>query len=456
VSARPLQLDDRSLVLAQKDVLYVFNQRGACDLRGRNIEVLHARLSPYLQGTHGEEDLFAATSPEAAGPLRSYFDKLRQAGVLRTLARPDVEAPRALDELGPDCPRDRFAWRGRCVEISLDGPWPYPGNREIARLEFLRPEEAGSWLWELRAPGRGLGNQACVVETPVTEPLSGEGLRRRAAYARWLLGSGFDVERQERALLFELDTPSGELRRRVVLDGDGSEHGLRTLPDQLEMLSSDRIDQLPLVVARAAHPFFTPQVRRMGLDRATVRKHLLRDFLIQVDRGAAEPESTVPLVAGSRCELAILLLEREAEQRTAREDLRWTEVDLLAHEEPNPEVRCLQSILRLRRRALPARRAVTRDGAVRIEHGPYHAFSFVPARAAAEVLLGVTWELFYGAPGGGAPRSALDLRTFAEPAELLRIAARLRHPHTMPAPELRAVRRWEMTAWTAEPPYGIP
>lgn len=446
----PLCLDDRSLILAQKDVLYVFNRRGAFDLRGKDIEALHARLAPHLHGTHGEEALLAAVHPAAAGPLLSYFDKLRQVGALRIATEPAGEAARLLDELGPACRRGRFAWRGHCVEISLDGPWPAPRTEGVARLEFLSPQDTGRWLWQLRAPGCGLGNQACVVETPVAETLSPEILRRRASYARWLLGSGFDIERRERALLFELDVQSGELRRRLVLDEDGPEHALRTLPDQIEMLLSDGIDQLPLVVARAAHPFFVPEVRRIGLDKATVRKHLLRDFLIRIDRGVAESGSTAALVANSRCELAILLLEREVRRRAACEELRWTEVDLLAQEELHPELRFLQSILRLRRKALSARRAVTRDGAICFEQGPHRALSFVPARAVAEILLGVTWELFYGSLGGEAPRPALDLRSFAAPAELLRIAARLRRPGTRSSPGLRAVRRWGMTAWTEE------
>jgi len=446
----PLRLDDRSLILAQKDGLYVFNRRGAFDLRGKDIETLHARLVPHLQGTHGEEALLAAVPPAAAGPLRSYFDKLRQVGALRTDTEPAGKAARPLDELGPTCRRGRFAWRGHCVEISLDGPWPAPRTEGVARLEFLRPEDAGRWLWQLRAPGSGLGNQACVVETPVAETLSAEILRHRASYARWLLGSGLDVERRERALLFELEAQSGELRRRVVLDDDGPEHALRTLPDQIEMLRSDGIDQLPLVVARAAHPFFAPEVRRIGLDKATVRKHLLGDFLMRVDRGAAEPGSTAPLVAASRCELAILLLEREVEKRAAREELRWKEVDLLAQEEPHPEVRYLQSILRLRRSSLPTRRAVTRDGAVYFEHGPHRALSFVPARAVAEVLLDVTWELFYGSSGGEVPLPALNLRSFAKPSELLRIATRLRRLGARFTPGLRAVRRWGITVWTEE------
>lgn len=448
--SQPLCLDERSLILAQKDVLYVFNRRGAFDLRGKDIEALHAQLAPHLQGTHGEEALLAAIPPAAAGPLLSYFDKLRQVGALQTATEPAGEAARPLDELGPTHRRGRFAWRGHCVEISLDGPWPSPQIEGVARLEFLRPQDAGRWLWQLRAPGCGLGNQACVVETPGAETLSTEALRRRASYARWLLGSGLDVERRERALLFELNVQSGELHRRAVLDEDGPEHALQTIPDQIEMLLSDGIDQLPLVVARAAHPFFAPEVRRIGLDKAMIRKHLLRDFLIRVDQGAAEPESAAPLVAGSRCELAILLLEREVERRVAREELRWREVDLLAQEEFLPEIRCLQGILRLRRRALPARRAVTREGAVRFEYGPHRALSFVPARAVAEILLGVTWELFYGSSVGEAPRPALDLRSFAAPAELLRIAARLRHPDHRSTPRLRAVRRWGITAWTEE------
>jgi hypothetical protein len=458
----PLHLDDRSLILAQKDVLYVFNRRGAFDLRGKDIEALHARLAPHLQGTQCEEALLAAVPPASAGPLLSYFDKLRQVGALRTATEPTGPAGDAtlpLDELGPARWRGQFAWREHCVEISLNGPWPAPRTERVARLEFLDPQDAGRWLCQLRAPGCGLGNQACVVETPVAETISAEVLRRRASYARWLLGSGFDVERRERALLFELDAQSGELRRRVVLDDDGPAHALRTLPDQIEILRSDGINQLPLVVARAAHPFFAPEVRRIGLDKATVRKHLLRDFLMQVDQGAAEPEpgSTAPLVAGSRCELAILLLEREAERRAACEELRWTEVDLLAQEELHPEIRYLQSILRLRQRALPARRAVTHDGAVSFELGSHHALSFVPARAVAEILLGVTWELFYGPSGGEAPRPALDLRSFAEPAELLRIAARLRRrPSARSTPGLRAVRRWGMTAWTEEQLHETP
>lgn len=446
----PLRLDERSLILAQKDVLYVFNRRGAFDLRGKGIEALHTRLAPHLQGTHGEEALLAAAPPAAAGPLRSYFDKLRKVGALRTATEPAGEATRPLDELGPARRRGRFAWGGHCVEISLDGPWPAPRIEGIARLEFLSPQDAGRWLWHLRAPGCGLGNRACVVETPVAEALSAEILRRRAFYARWLLGSGFDLERLERALLYELDAQSGELRRRVVLDDGGPEHALRTIPDQIEMLHSDGIDQLPLVVSRAAHPFFTPEVRRIGLDKATVRKHLLRELLMRVARGVAEPGSTSPLVAGSRCELAILLLEREAGRCAAHEELRWTEVDLLAHEDPRPEVRCLQSILRLRRRALRARRAVTRGGAVCFEHGSHRTLSFVPARAMAEILLYVTWELFYGSSGEYAPQPALDFLSFAEPAELLRIASRLRRPGAGTTPGLRAVRRWGMTTWTEE------
>ena len=170
----PLRLDDRSLVLAQKDVLYVFNRRGAFDLRGKGIEVLHARLAPHLQGTHGEEALLAAVSPAASGPLLSYFDKLRQAGALRTDAAPAGDSARPLD--GSDWPAGGAGSSGE--GIVSRSPWMDPG-----RLPGRRAPR-GSSSCSPRMPAAGSGSCGHQAGGWGIRPASSRRPRRRPSARR--------------------------------------------------------------------------------------------------------------------------------------------------------------------------------------------------------------------------------------------------------------------------------
>jgi hypothetical protein len=474
--AGSLLLDDHSLILAQKGVLHVFSQRGAFDLRARDIDTLHARLTPFLQGTHAEWTLLEAVPSAALESLRSYLEKLRQAGALRTLsAEPETsDTPPPVANLGPARPCGRFTWKGRIVNVSLNGPGSASLPAGVASLEFLSPLDAGRWLARLGEPGLSPpACRTCVIDATAPDLPSERDLLIRAACARWLLGSGIDCEQAGRTLVFELDAPRGILRRLAVLDPSQPDHALRTLPDQLALIHSGDVDQLPLVVATAAHRFFAPMVQRMGLDYATVRDHLLRDFLVRLDVDTAGRETAVffqgeidaPLARYSRLELPreaaltmpvastlldlkIVLLERQAERLARQQDLPWREVDLLAGEEAHPTLQCLREILRLRRKNLRVRWTETGQGAILIADGRRCAASFVRAKAVAELLLYAIWDLFYGAPV--APLPTLAAHSFATRAELRRIAAVACRQSDPAALVLRVVRRWGITAWVGD------
>lgn len=483
-----LQLDGHSLILPRPGVLYVFGRRGAFDLRGKNVEALHARIAPHLQGTHSEDALLAAVPPANAGALRAYLARLRQAGVLRTLAPPEKPGETLpASALGPGAPRGRFLWRGQAVEVSLDGPLagPRPAG---ASLEFLRPGEAGDWLLALGAPRNPPGCRLCVVEEPALENLSVADLKRRADYARWLLGAGTDLsadpERGESARVYELSAATGELRRLAEIGRDRPEHSLATLPQQVGLIRGDDVAQLPLSVVAASHRFFAPAARHAGLDHATVSGQALRDFLVRADLAEAaqqggrvaffrgEPGSSLarglrldlPVsavlglpVAATREELETVLLERLsahlAEEGTTSVP-ETAEVDLLASSGGSPAVRCLREILRPRLGRLPARWTETAEGAAIVQAAGHRAVSFAPEKAVAEVLLAVVWDRFYGLAGAGgeAPRPALGYGGLAGRQDLRRRAAAQRKA-LRGRPErfnvaVRAVRRWGVTAWT--------
>lgn len=474
-SHKLLALDTHSLVVPGENVLYVLNRQGAFDVKGKNVHLLHRRLEPYLGGRYGERELLSAVPSSRAGGVRTYLARLRDIGLLRD--DPPASGSRGeepIGRLGATRPRASLRLGGRRIEVSLDGATAAPAG--ASRLFFLGPEEAGRWLLTLAGPERPLGRTVGVVVEPAPEgsPTPDE-LNRRAVYARWLLQRETALAGREKCLeLYRLHGDSGALRRIAVVDR--RDRPFSALADQLEVIRSADVDQVPLVVATASHPFFPSVMTRFGLSYPEVHGDLLRGLLVRSRLAALGPrersrffcgELAAPLdsyvaesvawdrgvrleIAASRPELEAALLDRAAERRAlAARRLAWRKVDLLTEPEATAEIVCLRRILRLRAPSLPARTAKIPGGGVLITAGRHRAASLRAARAVAEILLTAVWERFYAAESETVAPAA-PTPSFSQPVregEPRRRAETLRREIGPLRVGVRRIRVWGNTAW---------
>lgn len=465
-----LALDTDSLVLPGEHVLYVLNRQGAFDVKGKNVHLLHRRLEPYLEGRYGERELLSAVPSSQTRGVRTYLARLRDIGLLRDEA-PSSGSRRGAPggRLGASCPRSSLRLGGRRIEVSLDGVPDTPAG--TGRLFFAGPEEAGRFLLTLEGPERLLGRTVGVVVEPATEgPPAPDELDRRAGYARWLLQRETARADRENCLeLYRLHGDSGALRRIAVVDR--RQRPFSSLAEQLEVIRSADVDQVPLVVATAAHPFFVPAGTRFGLSYPEVRDDLLRELFVRSRLAAPGPperrrffcgELGAPLgsyvaesvawdrdarleVAASRPELEVALLEQAAELwARASGRLTWRKVDLLHAPETTPEIVCLRRILRLRTPGLPARAAEIPGGGLLLAAGRHRAVSLLPERAVTEILLKAVWERFYAAePERAAPSCSRPVRS-TELGRRVEALCRELGPLRI---GVRRVRAWGVTAW---------
>jgi hypothetical protein len=423
-----LRLLPGSLFLPGDGMLHVLTRRGSFDLRGKDVSRLHDKLGPFLRGTHSEAELLGAVPPPLASAVRGYLDQLRGTGALGD-APPAEDLDDVVETLGAARPDAVFQAGTLRVHVSLDGPGKMGGG---LGLWFVTPGEAAALLLRLRGRADAYHRVTCVVADAAPGPAE---LERRAGYARWLLRNELDVLPDEpRFQLFRLDGATGALQRAAAVElPDRSD--LATLPEQLRVVRALEVDQVPLVAARAAHPFFPHEETACGLSFPAVRGHLVRTFLGRALLGADA------VVAPSRAAMELALAERIAGER--RRALRFRDVDLLAASSASPAVAYLRDVLKLRHPRLAGREAVGGDGLFVCEAGLHSARSFLPDRARAEVLLAVAWEEFYGTEP---PRPAIDHREIAPAALLGRLARE--HASTLIGHRVRRIRCWGMTLWT--------
>lgn len=425
-----LRLLPGSLFLPGDGVLHVVTRRGSFDLRGKDVARLHVKLAPYLGGTHTEAELLGAVPPPLADAVRGYLDRLRGTGALLDAA---PEGPgEAAAALGAGSPAATFQAGALRVHVSLGGPGKM--REGGLGLWFVSPREAGELLLRLRGRGDPYHRVTCVVADAPSTPRE---LERRAGYARWLLRTELDVLPDEpRFQLFRLDGATGALERAAAVELPGRSD-LATLPDQLRLVRALEVDQLPLVAARAAHPFFDHEETACGLSFQAVRGHLLRAFLARAIVGPGA------VVAPSRAALELALAERAADREPRA--LRFRRVDLLADGGASPAVAYLRGVLKLRRPRLAAREATGGDGLFVCESGRHRARSVLPDRARAEVLLAAAWDEFHGTEP---PPPAIAHGEIA-PAALLRRLAR-DNARARRGVRVRRIRCWGITVWAAE------
>jgi hypothetical protein len=422
----PLRLHEHSLVLPADGVLHVFSRRSLHDLKGKQVDRLHERLVPHLQGTLDEDDLVRAVPLPQAAAVRSYLAGLREAGALGgpggadPSAQGSVLAP--LDALGPHRTRLRFRVGTRTVEVSIGGAAALAPEAGAIQVCFVTEAEAQRVLLSPARPGAPAGRATYVVVEGEGGPPSAPEAELRTTFARWLLHNELDVlPERDRFRLFRLDAAAGDLKRLAVTEGMGTSH-LRTLFEQLGVVRAAEVDQVPLVVATAALPFGGERATAFGVSSGAVQRQCLRTLLARVllrsGAGGTPPvrvaglpgEPRRPHAAGftfasCRLELLLELAGRWAERRALTEGVEWEPVDLLRVASPHAATAYLQEVLRMRLSELPGELARTGDGLSLCRSGAHQGRSFVQPHALAQVLLRTAWQAFYqdsDVPGGHA------------------------------------------------------
>jgi hypothetical protein len=275
----------------------------------------------------------------------------------------------------------------------------------------------------------------------------------------------------------------GELRRIAVVSPSG-EPGLEALPGQLGIVRCADVDQVPLVVLTAAHPFFAPSTTHAGLHHETVRDQVLREFVVRLHlaedadlqaRFYCGPVAT-PLsryaaiamapgaidgmtIAATLGTLQLAALDRWTESRLQRQlqrgDANWASIDLLQPQQPShcPFIAHLQQIVRVRKRELIAQVRETEDGFCTFRIGARSASSFLREKALADLLLAHVWDEFYrDSHAEPALRCAYaDVAPDSEQREALQRArqAACRQPNR-PLFRFRSLRRWGIAAWIGD------
>jgi len=427
-SARPaLMLDPNCVIVPGENVLHVITRAGTIDLRGADLPRLHERVAPFLTGAYSEEELVAAASSSGAAKIRHYLEKLRDAGTLRVCHASKLSS--ATGDTGAVVPAAHHR-----EPVAEDG---------ATSVRFVTAAETPPILFGLgRAAWAFAESSTCVLVDRVGgeqgEPSAGE-LATRTAFARWLILVAIEAGRPaDEFRLYRLDLSAGTLTRLVVVQRRDPAH-LRTIPDQLRLLETVDVDQLPLAVLRAGHALFATSSTRYGVHYEAVKRSVLRAFLARAvithrahsgaavfsvcDLGAparAVGRTPVPVaracampVAGSLVEMHMCLVERCAARRMADGAvLAWREVDLLEESARHPEVCYLIEVLRLHGRQLRGRIALTQDGLVVYEAEGRTSASFLPAKALRDLLLDAAWAEYYGGlgvvPDAGAAGHACD------------------------------------------------
>jgi hypothetical protein len=300
---------------------------------------------------------------------------------------------------------------------------------------------------------------------------------RREVYARWLARQGREVLPDSDWIRVYALSAWGELRRIAVVSPSG-EPGLEALPGQLGIVRCADVDQVPLVVLTAAHPFFAPSITHAGLHHETVREQVLREFVVRVHlaeeadlRGrfycgaVASPLSCYSTIAVTRDAvdmmsiaatlptLQLATLDCWAESQLQLGDANWASTDVLLpqHASHRPFIAHLQQIVRVRKRELIAQVRETADGFCTFRLGARYASSFLREKAIADLLLAHVWDEFYRTAEPTLRSAYSDVATGSEQREALQRArqAACRQPNR-PLFRFRSLRRWGIAAWIGD------
>jgi hypothetical protein len=418
---KTVSFEPHSLILSAKDFLYVLNRRGIFTIQAKNIDRLHVRLKDHINGKHSQEMLLASVPAPQRATIEKYLTKLQEAGALR------VEEDR--DE---------------SVFVSLDGASPAPQKKHDAYLFFIAPQDVHAVLFSLERWKEHAKKLVCVVAASTIDA------NRRKQYAKWLL-SNFHIfpEQPFCFQLFQLDDPQERLTKLLEIR-DANAAALRIIPEQLNVVTVADVDQVPLVVARASHPFFSHDISMIGLNYEDTYEQLLAEFCTQELLG-----QHLQQVAGSRLHARFQFLERYAEMQTNDSLTTAEPFDLLQDKTTHEDVSYLQEVLRLRISNLPARFSTTKSNLFIYECNGRRACSFIRLKALRDILLFLTWDEFYKDASLEAYKFATnDYQRFLEDPALSAIAdereADLLETYGPEALSYREVHYWGRTAWTGE------
>jgi hypothetical protein len=413
-----LSLAPDNWIVSTDAQLYVLNRRGVFTFRSKHIGRLHQALEQHLNGTLTEQSLLASVQAAQAPAVRSYLQKLREAGALtgdsfesREDGAVTLEMLRNVLPLagrhGPVC-ATVVAGRRR-IFVALRGPLRRSPGKYTSQIVFCSAEEIRKKL--LALSHRRMHSHAItyVVDADDTE------LEQRLATAHWLLNleplaapehSWFQVYmRPGQGLTLEK-----VLRIRDFLRSEGN-----SIADRLQLIAPADVDQIPLVCLEAKHALFAVSAVRFGLDDRAVRAELLREFVVRASLGDS--------VLGGPVAGSLLALRAKALEAWAREHAvpraAPTEVDLLTEEYSHPDLKYLQSVLRLRRATIPATTFVSPEGFYVYRQGGASSASFLQWRAVRDLLLSVAWSLFYPDSSIAAlPSNSDDFTSFAPLAQI--------------------------------------
>lgn len=358
---KTVSYEPHSLILSAKDVLYVLNRRGIFTIQAKNIDRVHDRLKGYLDGKHDQDTVLTSVPAPQRPMIEKYLTKLQEVGALR-------------------CVEKDFA---KPVFVSLDGSYPTPNKEHDAYLFFITTHDARAVLFSLERWKKRAKRIAFVVVSSTID------VERREQYAKWLLSNfGIFPELRFCFQLYQLDDAQGELTRLLEIK-DSKPADLRSIPEQLNIVTVANVDQVPLVVARVAHPFFPGNMDMVGLTYDDTHEQLIIEFCARELFGKTEQ------VARSRLHARFNLLERYAETHSQHDLLTTESLDLMQDKTTHADIGYLQDVLRLRVSSLPARLSTTKANLFVYECNARRACSFIQAKALRDILLFVTWDQFY-------------------------------------------------------------
>lgn len=420
-----LWLDPNTVILPSSGWLHVLNRRGLTKIQAEHIDEVHEKLKPYLDGAYLESELFSAVAAEKHSVLEKYFTAMSQAGALhRGPATPENATLTIEEDQGGDSLLIR--WNGKTVFVSLNRKDPTPdgdNHSYDACLLFVTPEQMeAQWkrIWRARESGPHF---LYVIQE--AEP-NRSVIDARKKYAAWLIGcSRIDSWDCRSIHIYKLDSASSTLtsvfQAGLFSRGEAAKTGsVRFTSDVVKV--SDH-EQIPLVVAKAAIPFYPHSVAAIGLRYDLLADELARKFIVQATLGSeaadrqvscitefksweqpraelrrtritSEEAATWP-VAGSLLHLRVRALEHLCWKLCDSDTGKTREIDLLQSSDKHPQIAYLAGVLQARRHAFPVQMRVMNCGLYLCQSGKHQAYSLIEAKAIRDVLLSLTREEFY-------------------------------------------------------------
>ncbi|HEY6351045.1 MAG TPA: hypothetical protein VI636_16705 [Candidatus Angelobacter sp.] len=454
-----LWLDPNTVILPSKGWLRVLNRRGLTKIQADHIDEVHQKLKPYLDGNYREAELISAVAVEKQPVLEKYFTAMSQAGALHRGHVALGDGGMTIQQAGHDQGGRSLLIKlnGKAVFVSLDGKDPADavGHPYDARVMFVTPRQMGlQWKRIWRARKRGPHLLYVIEERGPGVMLNQADLAARKQYAVWFLGcSRMDSWPGRSIRLYKLDRAGPALTPlfHAWLGGDEKLAAIRITADLVTVTDHD---QIPLVIAKAAVPFYPNSVAGCGLDYGLLSDQLAREFIVQatldsqveredvsctaevkdcesagtqlrrirVDRKAASAWS----VAGSLLHLRARALERFCWDSSERDQQGSTRaVDLLQCADKHPQIAYLTGVLRTRRHTLPAQAQVTAGGLHVCQAGKHQAYSLIEAKAIRDVLLASARDEFYPESLNGiVSRHECDFAGFLADGELEQLVRR--------------------------------